>query len=106
MIAFPSGARVWLATGHTDMGKGFGSLALLVQEALKRAPHAGDLCVFRGRRGDLLKVISLAFLDPALVESALQGQLPRGFGIKRLLDLPVAWPKQWTRLGLEAPARP
>ena len=28
MIAFPSGARVWLATGHTDMRKGFGSLAL------------------------------------------------------------------------------
>ena len=29
MIAFPSGARVWLATGHTDMRKGFGSLALM-----------------------------------------------------------------------------
>ena len=39
MIAFPSGARVWLATGHTDMRKGFGSLALMVQEALKRDPH-------------------------------------------------------------------
>src|SRR5450631_2574482 len=38
MIAFPSGARVWLATGRTDMRKGFGSLALLVQEALKRDP--------------------------------------------------------------------
>ena len=33
MIAFPSDVRVWLATGHTDMRKGFGSLALLVQEA-------------------------------------------------------------------------
>jgi transposase len=57
MIAFPSGARVWLATGHTDMRKGFGSLALLVQETLKRDPHAGDLYVFRGRRGDLIKLI-------------------------------------------------
>ena len=28
-----------------------------VQEALGRDPHAGDLCVFRGRRGDLLKVL-------------------------------------------------
>jgi transposase len=55
MIAFPSGARVWLATGHTDMRKGFDSLALLVQEDLKRDPHAGDLYVFRGRRGDLIK---------------------------------------------------
>jgi transposase len=43
MIAFPSGVRVWLATGHTDMRKGFGSLAVLVQETLKRDPHAGDL---------------------------------------------------------------
>jgi transposase len=53
MIAFPSGARVWLATGHTDMRKGFGSLAVLVQEEFKRDPHAGDLWVFRGKRGQL-----------------------------------------------------
>lgn len=32
-------------------------LSLLVQESLKRDPHAGDLYVFRGRRGDLIKVI-------------------------------------------------
>jgi len=57
MIAFPSGARVWLATGHTDMRKGFGSLAVLVQEGFKRDPHAGDLWVFRGKRGDLIKLI-------------------------------------------------
>ena len=57
MIAFPSGARVWLATGHTDMRRGFHSLALLVQDAFKRDPHAGDLWVFRGRRGDLVKLI-------------------------------------------------
>lgn len=57
MIAFPSGVRVWLATGHTDMRKGFSSLAVLVQETLKRNPHAGDLYVFRGRQGDLLKII-------------------------------------------------
>ena len=57
MIALQSGSRVWLATGHTDMRRGFASLALLVQESLKRDPHAGDLYVFRGRRGDLIKVI-------------------------------------------------
>ena len=39
------------------MRKGFGSLALLVQETLKRDPHAGDLYVFRGRRGDLVKIV-------------------------------------------------
>src|SRR5829696_443251 len=57
MIAIPSNVRVWLATGHTDMRRGFPSLARLVQESLKRDPHVGDLYVFRGRRGDLIKII-------------------------------------------------
>ena len=57
MIALASGVRVWLATGHTDMRKGFPGLSLLVQEVLKRDPLGGHLFVFRGRRGDLLKVI-------------------------------------------------
>ena len=57
MIPVPSGVRVWLATGHTDMRKGFAGLALQVQEVLRRDPHGGHLFVFRGRRGDLLKVI-------------------------------------------------
>lgn len=47
MIPIPTGVRVWLATGHTDMRCGFPSLALRVQEVL----------CFRGKRGDLLKVI-------------------------------------------------
>ena len=57
MLSFSGEGRVWLATGHTDMRKGFASLALLVQERLKRDPHTGDLYVFRGRRGDLIKVL-------------------------------------------------
>jgi transposase len=57
MIPVPSGVRVWLATGHTDMRKGFAGLALQVQEVLRRDPHGGHLFVFRGRRGDLLTVI-------------------------------------------------
>ena len=57
MIAVPNGVRVWLATGHTDMRAGFPRLSLLVQVSLKRDPHAGDLYVFRGHRGDLIKVI-------------------------------------------------
>jgi transposase len=38
MIAIPSGVRIWIATGHTDMRKGMQGLALLVQEQLKRCP--------------------------------------------------------------------
>ena len=57
MIPVPSGGRVWLATGATDMRRGMNGLALQVQQALGRDPHAGDLYVFRGKRGDLVKVL-------------------------------------------------
>ena len=57
MIPVPSGVRVWLSVGRTDMRRGMNGLALQVQEALKRDPFAGDLFVFRGARGDLIKVL-------------------------------------------------
>ena len=57
MIAIPSNVRVWLAAGHTDMRRGMQGLALQVQEGLLRDPHAGDLFVFRGKRGDLVKIL-------------------------------------------------
>src|ERR1700710_1518805 len=57
MIPVLSGVRVWLAVGRTDMRRGMNGLALQVQEALRRDPHAGDLFVFRGARGDLIKII-------------------------------------------------
>jgi transposase len=38
MIPLPIGVRVWLATGTTDMRKGFASLSLQVQEVLHRDP--------------------------------------------------------------------
>ena len=57
MIPFPSGTRVWLATGHTDMRRGMNSLALQVQEVLKRDPYDGQVFVFRGKRGDLIKIL-------------------------------------------------
>ena len=57
MIAFPSSVRVWLAVGRTDMRRGMDGLALQVQQSLGRDPHAGDLYVFRGARGDLIKIL-------------------------------------------------
>src|SRR5271167_1887419 len=36
--------------------------------------------------------VSLAFLAPEIVNAAVEGRLPRGFGLKRLVDLPIAWP--------------
>lgn len=57
MIALPPGARVWLAAGATDMRKGFDGLARQVQAVLGADPFSGHLFVFRGRRGDLVKVL-------------------------------------------------
>lgn len=53
----PSGVRVWVAMGHTDMRRGMQSLALMVQQHLHRDPYGGDLYVFRGRSGSLVKII-------------------------------------------------
>jgi hypothetical protein len=33
--------------------------------------------------------LSLASLDPSLAKAAIEGRLPRGFGVKRLIDLPM-----------------
>ena len=57
MIPIPSGVRVWIATGRTDMRRGMNGLALQVQESLRRDPHAGDLFVFRGASGKLIKIL-------------------------------------------------
>ncbi len=47
--------------------------------------------------------VSLAFLDPTLVKAAAEGRLPRGYGLSRMTDLPMAWPDQWRALGLPHP---
>jgi site-specific DNA recombinase len=44
--------------------------------------------------------LSLAFVAPPIVAAAIEGRLPRGFGVKRLMDLPMVWSQQWTALGL------
>ena len=57
MIGIPPGMRVWLAGGVTDMRRGMHSLSLQIQQGLGRDAARGDLFVFRGRRGDLIKVL-------------------------------------------------
>ncbi|OGA36217.1 MAG: isocitrate lyase [Betaproteobacteria bacterium RIFCSPLOWO2_12_FULL_62_13b] len=53
----PSGTRIWLAAGITDMRRGFDGLAGLVQETLGANPFSGHVFIFRGRRGDLVKML-------------------------------------------------
>ena len=57
MIGLPAGTRVWLAAGLTDMRKGFDGLAVLAQTALSQDPFSGHVFVFRGRRGDIVKLL-------------------------------------------------
>ena len=57
MIPVPASTKVWLAFGVTDMRKGFNGLSILAQDALEQDPFSGHLFVFRGRRGDLVKII-------------------------------------------------
>jgi len=57
VIGIPGNVRVYLACGVTDMRKGFDGLAARVQLTLQLDPHGGALFVFRGRRGDLIKVL-------------------------------------------------
>ena len=80
----PSGVCVWIAMGHTDMRRGMRGLALQVQQGLNRDPHGGDLFVFRGRSGSLVKIIWHDGLGMSLYSKRLERvQIPteagRGF---------------------------
>jgi transposase len=57
LIGVPTGTRIWLAAGVTDMRKGFDGLAALVQTQLTENAYSGHVFVFRGRRGDKLKLL-------------------------------------------------
>lgn len=57
MIGLSAGTRVWLVAGITDMRCGFNGLAAKVQTALAENPFLGHVFVFRGRRGDTIKVL-------------------------------------------------
>lgn len=53
----PANTQIWLVAGTTDMRRGFASLSGLVQNELDKSPLSGQVFVFRGRRGDLVKLI-------------------------------------------------
>jgi transposase len=57
MIGLPAGTQVWLVAGITDMRRGFDGLAAIVQSKLASNPYGGHVFVFRGRRGDRIKVL-------------------------------------------------
>jgi transposase len=57
MISLATDTRIWLACGVTDLRNGFDGLAGLVQTRLSEDPFSGQLFVFRGRRGDRVKML-------------------------------------------------
>jgi transposase len=57
IVGLPIRTQVWLVAGATDMRKGFDGLAALVQTALSAQPFSGHVFVFRGKRGDRIKLL-------------------------------------------------
>jgi transposase len=57
MIGLPSNTQIWIAAGVTDLRRGFEGLSALVQTKLEKSPLSGQVFIFRGRRGDLVKLI-------------------------------------------------
>lgn len=57
MIGLPAGTRIWIVAGVTDMRRGFVGLSGMVQTVLQENPFSGQVYIFRGRRGDLIKVL-------------------------------------------------
>ncbi len=58
MIQLPAGTRIWIASGVTDMHRGFDGLSAQVQTVLNKQPFSGHVFAFRGRRGDIVKLLS------------------------------------------------
>ena len=53
----PLEQKIWLAAGVTDMRRGFDGLSAQVQTVLEQQPFSGHVFVFRGRRGDIVKLL-------------------------------------------------
>ena len=60
----------------------------------------------RGKRTErsIRMMMSLAFLDPAIIKAAADVRLPRGYGVSRLVDFPMAFADRWATLGRVRPA--
>ena len=92
MIPVPMNARVWLAAGVTDMRKGFAALAAQAEQTTEQNPFNGHMFVFRGRQGDLIKIIWWV--------SHGRATGPSGHGASRAR---VCSPSDWRRAGFSGP---
>jgi len=115
VIAVPPGVRILLATRPVDFRKGMDGLAALVQQALRADPFAGDVFIFRPRRGDRVKILvydGTGLVEPCSRNLCKGGRL-RGYRQRRraagagALDGGVPWkretPPRRSRLGPSYP---
>ena len=72
MITIPAGVRIYLACGVTDMRRGFDGLSIMAQDVLQQDPFSGAIFCFRGRRGDLVKILG----SPTFQVGSLRSSLP------------------------------
>src|SRR4051812_5226334 len=57
MMALPANTRIWIAAGVTRFRGGLPGVSAPVESPLGEKPFCGHVFVFRGRRGDLIKVL-------------------------------------------------
>jgi transposase len=57
VIELRTGTHIWIAAGVTDMRRGFQGLSAQVQTVLEKQPFSGHVFIFRGRRGDMIKLL-------------------------------------------------
>jgi transposase len=57
VIQLPTATKIWIVAGVTDMRRGFDGLSGQVQTVLQQQPFSGHVFVFRGRRGDIVKLL-------------------------------------------------
>ncbi|MHA7685190.1 IS66 family insertion sequence element accessory protein TnpB [Cupriavidus sp. PET2-C1] len=72
MIGLPAGTRIWIAAGVTGMRCGFNGLAAKVEATLQESPFSGHVFVFRGRRGNVIKVLWSTGDGPCLLSKRLE----------------------------------
>ena len=53
----PANTQIWIVAGVSDMRRGFTGLSAMVQTTLLQSPLSGHIFVFRGRRGDVIKML-------------------------------------------------
>jgi len=72
MIGLPAHTRIWIVAGITDMRCGFNGLAAKIETALRADPFNRHVFVFRGGRGDIIKLLWWTGDGPCLLSKRLE----------------------------------